>query len=152
MLTRLRRLGTAIDDEDGSTLVLYPFAVLIVVALGGLALDFALWFQAHRESVDVAAGLAGDIAGIVDEEAFATSAGGEVRIDAARAANVVELVNADLAEHPYDLSCRAAIQAAAPDTVDVVCTGTANAILLPAVGLLGDMELRGTATASARTG
>ena len=151
MLRMLRRLRAAASSEDGSTLVLYPFAVLIVVALGGLALDFALYFQAHRESVDAAAGLAGDIAGIVDEAAFATSSTGLVQIDVDRARTLVELVNRDLADHPYGLSCRAAVRATAPDTVDVECTGRASAILLPAAGLLGDMQLRGTATASTRT-
>lgn len=130
--------------------MLYPFAVLIVVALGGIALDFALFFQAHREAVDTAAGLASDIAGIVDEAAFATSTTGEVRIDTARADVVVDLVNHDLASHPYQLVCHPPSYPT-PDTVDVECTGRADAILLPAAGLLGDMELRGTATASART-
>ncbi len=145
-MVRLRRAAAA---EDGSTLVLYPFAVLIVVGLGGLALDFALYFQAHRESVDVAAGLASDIAGIVDEATFATT--GEVRIDSGRAEQVVALTNQDLTGHPYELSCEAGVRPGAPDTVDVECTGRADAILLPAAGLLGDMDLRGTATASART-
>lgn len=145
----LARLGRAAASEDGSTLVLYPFAVLIVLGLGGLALDFALYFQAHRESVDVAAGLASDIAGIVDEATFAAT--GKVRIDTARAQHVVDLTNRDLAGHPYELSCAWAARAGAPDTVDVECTGRADAILLPAAGLLGDMDLHGTATASART-
>lgn len=144
------RVRRAIAAEDGSTLVLYPFAVLIVFGLGGIALDFALYFQAHRESVDAAAGLASDIAGIVDEAAFSTT--GVVRIDTARAQQVVELTNLDLAAHPYELSCRAAVRAGAPDTVDVECTGRADAVLLPVAGLLGDMDLRGTAIASARTG
>ena len=146
MLRRWRRWADG--GEDGSTLVLYPFAVLIVLGLGGLALDTALFFQAHRESVDVAAGLASDIAGVVDEAAFATA--GEVRIDQDRARLLVDLANADLAEHRYDLVCQATVRAAAPDVVDVVCTGRAEPVLLPVAGLLGRMDLRGTATASAR--
>lgn len=151
MLTRLVALvRRRAADEDGSTLVLYPFAVLIVLGLGGLALDFALFFQAHRDSVDVAAGLASDIAGIVDEGVFATT--GEVRIDPDRARTVIDVVNADLADHPHGLQCAATIPPTAPSTVDVTCTGRAEAVLLPAVGLLGDMDLRGRATASSRTG
>ncbi len=146
LLAGVRRRASS---EDGSTLVLYPVAVLIVLGLGGLALDFALYFQAHRESVDAAAGLASDIAAIVDEAAFATT--GVVRIDTARAAVVVDLANQDLAAHPYDLSCAAAVRPTAPDVVDVECSGRAEAILLPAAGLLGDMQLHGSATASART-
>lgn len=142
-----RRQG---NGEDGSTLVLYPFAVLIVLGLGGLALDVALYFQAHRQSVDVAAGLASDIAGVVDEAAFAAT--GEVAIDVDRARLLVDLVNQDLAAEPYELSCEAAVRAAEPATVDVACTGRAEAVLLPVGGLLGDMDLHGTATASARTG
>ena len=146
----MRRWCRAAAAEDGSTLVLYPFAVLIVMALGGLALDFAVYFQAHRESVDAAAGLASDIAGIVDEAAFSTA--GVARIDTARAQVVLDLTNQDLAAHPYQLSCVAAVRPAAPDTVDVECRGQASGILLPAIGLIGDMDLLGTATASARSG
>ncbi len=156
MLTRLRAMGrgwsgsgTDVDDEDGSTLVLYPFAVLVVVLLGGLALDVALFFQAHRDAVDTAAGLASDIAGVVDEAAFASSSNGSVVIDADRARTLLELTNRDLADHPHGLRCSAAVRAAEPATVDVLCTGTADAILLPAGGLLGRFDLRGAATASA---
>lgn len=150
MLSRLRAWGSsAAGDEDGSTLVLYPFAVLIVFALGGLALDVALFFQAHREAVDVAAGLAGDIAGVVDEAAFATSSSGTVVIDAARAELLLDLTNQDLAGHPHGLRCSASVRSASPATVDVLCTGRADAILLPAGGLLGRFDLRGEATASA---
>ena len=148
LLSRLRRSAAS---EDGSTLVLYPFAVLIVVALGGLALDFAIFFQAHREAVDTAAGLAGDIAGVVDEATFSTSSSGLVQIDEVRGQALVDLVNRDLADHPYRLTCAAAVRPGDPDTVDVLCSGRADALLLPAAGLLVDMELRGTATASART-
>lgn len=148
-MLRLRRiLGGAHRDEEGSTLVLYPFAVLVVLALGGLALDLALFFQAHRESVDVAAGLAGDIAGVVDEGVFATS-GGQVVIDTRRAQLLLELTNRDLADHRYGLQCAAVVPPTNPATVEVACTGRADAVLLPVAGLLGRMDLRGTATASA---
>ena len=145
-VARLRHHG---EDETGSTLVLYPFAVLIVLGLGGVALDLALFFQAHRESVDVAAGLAHDIAGVLDEGVFATS--GEIVIDTGRAQVLVDLTNGDLVGHPSGLHCSAAVRPAAPATVDVTCAGTAAPVLLPAVGLLGRMDLRGTATASAVT-
>lgn len=135
--------------EDGSTLVLYPFAVLIVLGLGGLALDFALLFQAHRDAVDVAAGLASDIAAVVDEQAFATA--GETRIDLGRAGQLVDLTNADLVDHPHGLTCAASVPPTAPTTVEVACTGRAAAILLPAGGISGAIDLRGTATASAAT-
>ncbi len=150
MLTDLlRRIHRVTADEDGSTLVLYPFAILIVVALGGLALDVALFFQAHRETVDVAAGLANDIAGVVDEAAFATSVDGTVAIDSRRAEVLLELANQDLVGHPHGLRCSAAVRPATPATVDVVCTGRADAILLPAGDVLGRFDLRGEATASA---
>ena len=150
MLSALRRwVRTADRDEDGSTLVLYPFAVLVVLALGGLALDVALFFQAHRDAVDVAAGLASDLAGVVDEAAFASSPDGAVVIDTRRAAALLDLTNQDLAAHPHGLRCSAAVRADDPAVVDVWCTGTAEAILLPTAGLLGTFDLRGEATASA---
>ena len=150
MLSRwMGRLARRGGDEDGSTLVLYPFAVLVVLGLGGVALDLALFFQAHRESVDVAAGLAHDIAGVVDEGVFATS--GQVVIDTGRAQVLLDLTNGDLAGHRHGLHCSATVRPGAPATVDVTCAGTAAPVLLPAVGLLGRMDLRGTATASAVT-
>lgn len=149
MLRALRSWGRATSSEDGSTIVLYPFAVLIVLGLGGIALDMALFFQAHRTSVDVAAALAHDIAGVVDEATWATS--GSVVIDTRRAQALVELTNRDLDGHPHGLRCSAAVPPATPATVDVVCVGDAAPVLLPAVGLLGQMELRGSATATART-
>ncbi len=130
--------------EDGNTMILYPFALLIVLALGGIALDTAVFFQAHREAVDVAAGLASDIAGIIDEESFAER--GQIVIDPVRAQRLVNVTNNDLATHPNQLVCSHALSG---NSVEVRCVGTGEAILLPVVGLLGDMTLDGRSTASA---
>lgn len=134
-------------DDDGSTLLMYPFAVLIVLALGAIAVDGAVLFQAHRQTVDVASGLATDIAGIVDEAAFAED--GTVTIDRARASDVIRFANAvDLAGHPNQLRCSASVSGD-PEVVEVVCTGRGQALLLPVAGIGGAMTLRGTATAAA---
>jgi hypothetical protein len=60
---RLRR-------EHGNTLVLFPAAVLIVLGLGGLALDSATIFLGQRRLADLAAALANDAVAAVDQETF----------------------------------------------------------------------------------
>lgn len=142
--TRRTTARVRLAAEEGNTMILYPFALLIVLALGAIALDTAVFFQAHRESVDVAAGLAGDIAGIIDEAEFAAS--GAVVIDPVRAQRLIDVTNLDLASHPNHLVCTHMLVGS---TVHVRCVGTGEAILLPVVGLLGDMTLEGRSTASA---
>jgi hypothetical protein len=75
--------------EGGSTLLLMPAAVLIVIVLGAISVDFAIVFLAERELSNATAAAANDAAGAaVAEEPFYRS--GEVRIDAAVARRVAE--------------------------------------------------------------
>ena len=138
VLLRLR------SDEDGSTLLMYPLAVLMVLAIGAIAIDAAVLFQAHRQTVDVAAGLASDVAALVDESTFASS--GELRIDSDRAEQVVAHANeAVLDGHPNELRCAAVV---ATTDVEVVCSGTGRALLLTLGGRSGAMRLEAAATAT----
>lgn len=140
--TALRR---RLADEQGSTLLMYPFAVIIVIILGSLAVDTAIVFQAHRQAVDVSAGLASDIAGVVDEAAFATE--GAIRIDRARAADILRYTNdTALAGDPSDLRCRIVTITDDPASVTVACAGTASGALLDSE--FARVGITGTATAS----
>lgn len=149
MLTRPDDAGArrVLGGEDGSTLLLYPFAVLIVFALGAIAVDAAVLFQAHREAVDVASGVAADIAGVVDEAAFADD--GTIRIDRDRAGDVLAFANTvTLDDHPNQLRCGADV---APDGagVAVTCDGTGRPLLLPIGGDSPLMTFSATVTATA---
>lgn len=131
-------------DEDGSTLMMYPFGILIVFLLGAIAIDAAVLFQARRQAVDVSAGLASDIAAMIDEESFATT--GVARVDAARAAAAVDFANTrTLAEDPNRIRCTEAIDL---DEVSVTCSGTGQALLLPLTGASGAMSFTVSSTAS----
>lgn len=113
-------------------MLMYPFAILIVFAIGAIAIDAAVLFQAHRQAVDVAAGIATDMAGVLDEAAFA--ADGTIAIDRERAADVLAYANdVVLAGHPNALRCRAAISSG-PEVVEVECSGSGRPLLLPISG------------------
>lgn len=135
-----------VEDETGSTLLLYPFAVLIVFAIGAIAIDAAVLFQAHRQAVDVAAGIASDVAGLVDEATFAED--GSVAIDTDRAADLLDYTNAvQLADHPNDLRCTATVRDD-PAAVEVTCTGAGRPLLLPITGGPDGFTLSATSRAS----
>ena len=137
-----RRLLERASDEDGSTLLMYPFAVLIVLAIGAIAIDGAVLFQAHRQAVDVAAGLASDMAAVIDEEAFAGD--GTVRVDPTRARDVLAYANdVVLADHPNGLVCTATVGL---DTVAVTCSGTGEPLLLTISGRSRILSFRATST------
>lgn len=141
-------LRRVLREEDGSTLMMYPFAILVVLMVGGIAVDAAVLFQAHREAVDVSAGLASDIAGVIDEQAFAQEQ--VVVIDRSRAADVLAFTNGvELAGHPNGLSCTASVDGS---DVAVTCAGTARPILAPLSegSSLFSFEVTSTATTDAR--
>lgn len=146
--TPVRRRGflEVLGGEDGSTLLMYPVAVLMVLVIGAVAIDAAVLFQAHRQAVDTASGLASDIAGIVDEAAFARE--GEVRIDRDRAGDVLSYANeVQLAGHPNGLSCGAEL---GDDRVAVTCRGTGRPLLFTIGGEAATLRVEATVTASSR--
>ncbi len=58
-------------SERGSVLMLMPAAVLVVVVLAAMAVDFAILFLGERELADVAAAAANDAsAAALDRDAF----------------------------------------------------------------------------------
>jgi Flp pilus assembly protein TadG len=79
--------------EDGNVLLLFPAAVLVLVILGALAVDFSIVYLGEREAADLAAALANDAASALDESAFYgeadPTAEAEFRLDEDRAAALI---------------------------------------------------------------
>ena len=74
--------------DRGSVLMLMPAAVLIVLVLGSIAVDFSLAFLAERELVNAASAAANDAATYgIDEASFRER--GTVVLDEARARTAV---------------------------------------------------------------
>jgi hypothetical protein len=74
--------------DRGSVLLLVPTGVLVVVVLAAIAVDTGVALLGEREAAALAEGAANDAAtAAVDEAAY--RAGGEFRIDEARARRVV---------------------------------------------------------------
>lgn len=126
-----------------------PAGVLVLLVLGAIAADFAIVFQADREMGDVAAGLANDAAGLLDEDAFYTA--GDIVIDEDRVAALVALVVPQLQDDPLSFTCTPAFPA--PRTVEVTCTGRTELLFTPTIGTTVDIgRVSGSARATARTG
>lgn len=135
--------------EDGNTLLLMPVGVLIMLLLGAIAVDFAIIYMAQREVANLAAGLANDAAGAVDEQAFFTE--GVYRIDRDRAGRLVAQVVASRPDDTVVVRCPSVVLEAA-DVVRVSCVGTVPLIFAPALpGLASPYTVRSTSTARAAT-
>lgn len=72
--------------QSGSVLLLVPAAVLVLVVLGAIAVDFSLAFLGQRELTSAAAAAANDAAAAaVSDAAFYGSSEGPLVLDGARA-------------------------------------------------------------------
>jgi hypothetical protein len=143
------RSRRSLRAEDGNTLLLMPVGVLIMLLLGAIAVDFAIIYMAQREVANLAAGLANDAAGAVDEEAFFTE--GVYRIDRTRGNRVGWQVVVSRPDDTVVVGCPSVTLEAA-DIVRVSCVGTVPLIFAPAVpGLASPYTVRSTSTARAAT-
>lgn len=77
-------------DERGSSLILMPAGVLIVLVLASIAVDMAIVHLRQRQAFDLAAGAANDAATAAADEVALRS--GEFRLDPSLAREVVERV------------------------------------------------------------
>jgi Flp pilus assembly protein TadG len=75
-------------DERGTALVLAPALVIVLIVLGGLAVDLSLLRSARRALDDAVAAAADDAAGMLDERRLLTD--GTVTIDPAAARRIAE--------------------------------------------------------------
>ncbi len=82
--------------ERGSVLMLVPAAVLVLVILGAIAVDFSVAFLGQRELTSAAAAAANDASTAIAESRFygggggAGGAAGDIVVDGDRAARVVD--------------------------------------------------------------
>ena len=97
--------------EGGSALLLMPAAVLVLIVLGAIAVDFSIAFLAQREVADATAAAANDAASAIDEDAYRSS--GELRLDLARAQGV--------AQAAYDARRATYLQSQPVDVREVPC-------------------------------
>jgi hypothetical protein len=77
-------------DERGSSLILMPAGVLVVLVLASIAVDLAIVHLRQRQAFDLAAGAANDAATAAADEVALRS--GEFRLDPAQARAIVERV------------------------------------------------------------
>lgn len=78
-----RRGWRRFAEEGGSTLLLFPAALLVLLALGGLAVDAATLFLSQRRMADLAAATANDAIAGIDLATFYEDDGIVVDLDRA---------------------------------------------------------------------
>ena len=86
--------------ERGSTLLLFPSAVLVVFLLSAIAVDLSLIHLGRRELLRTASQAADDAAAMVDTDYFRSGEG--IRIDMDAASNIVA-VHLETAQLPGEL-------------------------------------------------
>lgn len=84
---RSSRAGVCRRTERGTALVLAPALMLVLLALGAIAIDLSALHAQHRQLHATASAAADDAAGMLDERHLQSS--GELRIDPAAATRVV---------------------------------------------------------------
>lgn len=76
--------------ERGSSLMLMPAAVLVVIILGAIAVDLSAIYLGQRDLVAGAQAAANDAAAYgIDQDVFYRSSGGEIRYDEGRVRTAV---------------------------------------------------------------
>ena len=145
------------DRQRGSTLLLFPAALLIMVALAAITVDSAIAFQAQRELANATAAAANDAATeALSDRAFYEDDLIELSsaaVEAVAVARVRQLV--DTARH-RGLDVRAVATAPAPGcawTVEVTASSRVDELFGRAMpGSDGQAAVRAVSTASPRQG
>ena len=137
-------------DERGSVLMLMPAAVLIVLLLGSIAVDFSIVFMAERELVSAASAAANDAATAgVDQRVLRET--GQFVLDPASVERVVE---ASLTARAGDLLEEATWDVVVRgDEVEVVIAARAPylfAKVVPGAADHAEVEARAVAIAQVR--
>ena len=141
------------DPERGSTLLLFPAGLLIVVALAAMPVDSAIGFMAQRELVNATAAAANDVAtqalsdsSFYEDDLIALSPGS---VEAMAIARVRRLV--DPARH-HDLAVNAvAVVTGCQWTVRVTASSRVDQMFGPAMpGSDGQIAVQASSEASPR--
>ena len=118
--------GTSRRGEAGSTLVLMPIAVLILLGLAAVAVDAAVVHLGQLRLSDLAAGLARDAVAAIDEQAFYEQ--GRVEVVGERVLQRRDARLAALAEDPGFTEVRCDEITVVGDRATVGCTATVRPI------------------------
>jgi uncharacterized protein YunC (DUF1805 family) len=138
--------------ERGSVLVLMPAAVLILLVLAAIAVDFAVIFLGEQEAADAAAAAANDaVVAAIGEQRFYTC--GQLALDLATAEKVAaQAIEARTADSVATAKVRVDIgsTAAGVPEATVTVTGTVNLIFASAIpGASRTAEVSATSVATA---
>lgn len=140
--------------ERGSVLMLVPAAVLVLVILGAITVDFSVAFLGQRELTSAAAAAANDAATAVSESTFYRGGGGAagtIRIDADEARRVAEQALA--ARAPRGVVIVEKVVDPSGGQVCVALRGRVDYVFARAVpGMADGATVEGRATATAVTG
>lgn len=142
------------DPERGSTLLLFPAALLIMLALAAITVDSAIAFQAQRQLAHATAAAANDAATeALSDEAFYQGDRIELSATAVEEIAVDKVRGLIAATHHYDLSVTAvAVAPAAGDcawTVRVTASSRVDELFGKAMpGSDGHVTVRAVSTAS----
>jgi hypothetical protein len=132
--------------DDGSSALLLPAAVLVLIVLGAIAVDLALVQGGQRRLVDLAGTLATDAVGQVDAEAALAT--GALAVDLAAAQRHADRATAALVATDARLRSASCVVAVDGDGVVVTCRGTVDPVV--GRGLPGNGPRLITATDRAR--
>jgi Flp pilus assembly protein TadG len=124
---RARRSDRRRTHDDGSALVLVPALLMVLLALGAIAIDLSVLHGAHRSLHRIASGAADDAAAMIDTERLQVD--GELRIDGAAARRVVD-AHLDAAQVPGSLASSRTSVSADGDVVTVELTSSVDHVLL----------------------
>lgn len=139
--------------ERGSVLMLMPAAVMIVIVLGSIAVDFAIAFLGEREALSLASAAANDAATAgLDQERFRET--GEFALDPDRVRRVVDATLAASSSELDDVTVEVGFLIVdGTEAVRVVVRGTVEYVFAKAIpGAPDRIEVEASATAVARVG
>ncbi len=142
-------------SERGSVLMLVPAAVLVLVILGAIAVDFSVAFLGQRELISAAGAAANDAATAIAERRFYQGGGadeaGTVVLDEDRAARVVNQALA--ARAPRGVMIGDVNVYPSGGQVCVLLRGRVDYVFAPAVpGMADGASVQGRASATAVAG
>ncbi len=130
------------EHDHGTVLLLFPVAILVVILLGSIAVDFSLVHLRHQELEDVAAAAANDAASAVATDVLYT--GGDITLAEDRARQVA-IASIDARGLDGVVIDSIVVDA---DTVSVAVHMDVEYILAPALpGASNGQRVHGTATA-----
>jgi Flp pilus assembly protein TadG len=144
---------TARRRERGSVLMLMPAAVMIVILLGSIAVDFAIAFLGEREALSLASAAANDAAAAaLDQDEFRAT--GEFTLDHDRARRIVDATLEASSSELHDVTVEVTFPIIdGTEGVRVEVAGRVDYVFAKAIpGAPDGLRVEASATAVARVG